>query len=145
MHYVNIPRWQLAVGSTPSLAVEMEFKAVLNDLPMSHSALAEKLDIAQSTVSRWARGKTSPSLEQMVRTIDAVKDRLEELSERTDKAGRVIEAVQSATDAKTDEEQRAKVSELVKELGETFNQAIEQIEEWGMTATDILIPIEKQR
>ena len=99
MDEIRIPDWWFGLRPEHRRAIYTLFQAVLRDLPMSHSALAHKVGVNQSTVSRWASGQTQPSLEHMVAAVEAVGERLAQLHERVDRTGRALHAVEAVREA----------------------------------------------
>lgn len=74
------------------------FEAALEVAPLSKSEIAERLDVNQSTVSRWASGDARPSVEDMLRVLDIVEDRLAEIEARAERARSVLTAVDRAVE-----------------------------------------------
>ncbi len=54
----------------------------MSDLPISQEELAAKLNVTQSTVSRWSAGKSLPSTTQLCVIVDVVEQRIALLQQR---------------------------------------------------------------
>jgi transcriptional regulator with XRE-family HTH domain len=92
-----IPAWFLALdmrNDTPE--VYGAFRAVLDMLPISMTELARRLGVTQPTVSRWASGAATPSLEDMVRVIETVAEHTAELQERVSRSQHILALVEKA-------------------------------------------------
>ena len=98
MEFKRIPRWFIAVNREDAEAVTATVRALLQDLPMSHEELADRIGVAQSTVSRWAGG-TDPALDRYIAVVDAVAGRLAELQVRVERARKLLKAVEEAVEA----------------------------------------------
>lgn len=96
MTRVRFPSWWLAVG--PDLAVRLEdlFAQVIKDLPMPQAELAEKLQVDQSTVARWAKGK-SPPVETMAKAMEEVWEYLQPRFRRAEVAREAFQHLAAAT------------------------------------------------
>ncbi|UCC84807.1 MAG: helix-turn-helix transcriptional regulator [Gemmatimonadota bacterium] len=79
MGTIRIPKWWLVTGQDEAEAVEVLFRYILTNLPMTHAELAEEIGVAQSTVTRWARGDTHPSFDDMARAVRAASNRVEQV------------------------------------------------------------------
>ncbi len=96
----RVPKWWvIGLGPEEIQAICKDFEERLAELPMSHQELASQLRVAHSTVGRWARGQTRPSLEDMIAAIDVISERLRELQTRVNWTARVLQAVQATQDA----------------------------------------------
>lgn len=113
MALIRIHAWWLAVWQDDIDRVYQAFRDVLSDLPMSHADLAEQLGVSQPTISRWASGKISPALEDMLATVEAIQARLTELQNRAQHAREVLAAVQTA-DAEFDRYERNRTERNLK-------------------------------
>ena len=100
MAQFRIPQWWYhGIPSPGSEAVTEAFRAVVKDLPMTHTALAEELGVAQSTVSRWVKGSHDTELEQMIAVVDTVSEHLDQLQERVDRARQLLDGAQAIVEA----------------------------------------------
>ncbi|MFQ5791113.1 MAG: helix-turn-helix domain-containing protein [Acidobacteriota bacterium] len=88
-----VPLWTLALGFGDEGVVRAAFREAMTLLPISQAALAERLGVAQSTLSRWVSGKTSPTLDQMEAALEVMEESVREASARVDRSRRAIEAV----------------------------------------------------
>ena len=102
-----VPAWCAAVGivEAETERVYDAFRDVLHDLPMSYADLARRIGVSQPAISRWANGDTHPSLQCMVAVLGAVKDRLAEIQQTTERADDVIGLVTAAVDIGDDPNQ----------------------------------------
>jgi transcriptional regulator with XRE-family HTH domain len=75
------------------------FKGLLADLPMSQAELASQIGVAHTTVGRWARGQTTPALADMIRAVEAITNRLDDLKRRADRSESALKAIQSTQKA----------------------------------------------
>ena len=126
MTEARVPDWHVAVGrGIRPEEVYGVFRALLDDLPMSRTALAQRLGITQPAVSRWASGDTRPGVAEMRATLDAVADRVAEIQKTHLQAERVVslveEAVQNHKEPSPEEkplhtETRRKITERLAEL-----------------------------
>jgi transcriptional regulator with XRE-family HTH domain len=125
---ISVPQHWYWVATDQGMAMSMIFRELMADLPMSHTELAEKLGVAQPTVSRWARGKTEPNLDLMVSTVEAVSERLAEQTKRAERARDVLAAVRRLMAAKGSARRKASDA-LDKVLGPELERAREAIDE----------------
>ena len=126
MTEARVPDWHVAVGrGIRPEEVYGVFRALLDDLPMSRTALAQRLGITQPAVSRWASGDTRPGVAEMRATLDAVADRVAEIQKTHQQAEGVVslveEAVQNHNEPSPEEkplhtETRRKITERLAEL-----------------------------
>lgn len=100
MARVSIPYWFLAVGTERHIQIEKLFAEVIAGSPIPGSELAKRFDVKPPTVWRWANGKNTPSLGTMVKAVDEVRDRLEQLLERASIAQEVLQHVVTAEKAR---------------------------------------------
>ncbi len=94
-----LPRWVLALDlqNEPG-EVYGVFREVLEVLPMSRTELARQLGVSQPTISRWASGTATPSLEDMARVVRIVGARTREILECAERSERILSLVQEADD-----------------------------------------------
>ncbi len=91
-------RW-IGVRSEHAQAIYEAFEDLLTDLPMSQTELASQIGVAHTTVGRWARGQTRPSLDHMIRAVNAIAERLEDLRRRVERTGSALQAVRATQQA----------------------------------------------
>lgn len=99
---VRIPNWWLSVGVDEAIRLQDLFAEVMAELPMAQVELAEKVDVDPSTVIRWAKGRTTPRLETMLRVVEEVHAHLEPLLRRAtvvEKALRHVIAAEKTANA----------------------------------------------
>ena len=72
MSPIRVPSWWLAVDDTGPAEIEILFSAMLSQMPLTAADLASQMGVNQSTVSRWATGRASPSLKDMVRACEII-------------------------------------------------------------------------
>src|SRR5438445_7108758 len=97
---VQVPGWMVAgVPFEDMKKTYAVFRKLLKSLPLSHSELAHKIGVDQSTVSRWARGGSRPTLKEMKAAISAIELRIEAVQQRVRHASEVVGAVESAVAA----------------------------------------------
>lgn len=90
MSPLRAPKWVAALGlDQPEIVVEA-FRRALRGAPIPHAEIAEELAVTQPTVSRWAKGDRTPSLEQMTEAIAVIERRL---SQAQREAARAREAL----------------------------------------------------
>lgn len=101
MTSARIPSWWVLVGAETAEQIEHLFEDVMADLPMSHRELAEHedLDVDPSTVTRWAKGETTPRPETMLAAVAIVRERLAELLNRASVAEDALEHLVAAEEA----------------------------------------------
>lgn len=83
---INIEDW----GNLETVLSEF-----FSDLPMTQGALAEQLGVDQTAVSRWAKGRTKPTRDEFVQSVELVDQRVKELVKRVEEARRLVEVIQS--------------------------------------------------
>ena len=73
----RVPAWfaALSFGARGERIYEL-FSELLHHLPISATELAQRLDVSQPAISRWASGTAHPSLEQMEHTVEILQDQL---------------------------------------------------------------------
>lgn len=93
----RVPSWFTALGfGTSGESIYDLFSDVLQNLPMSFSELARRLDVSQPAVSRWSSRTTHPSLEQMEATLGVLQNRLLEIQDLVAQAREVFDLVDRA-------------------------------------------------
>ncbi len=99
MSETKIPSWWVDVGLQAAEEVYGRFRWAVSEMPLSQREIATQLGVDQTTVSRWARGRGDPTLEEMVQAISLIAQRTEELHSRTSNAAELLAAVQSVLEA----------------------------------------------
>ena len=88
----------------------------LSDLPISQQDLARKLNVTQSTISRWSAGKSLPSIPQLRVIVDAVEQRIAFLQQRAQWARRLLDAQKALVHPKRGLQARTAASDRVSKL-----------------------------
>ena len=99
MAIIRIPTWVLALGPATAALLHNLFTEVMDDLPMPQAELAERLGVDQSTVGRWAKGRSAPNTETMQKAIEEVRSYLESLDKRASVAEEVLRLVKAVEEA----------------------------------------------
>ena len=127
MALITIQSWLVALPlDIPTGLVVGSFRELLEVSPITNSALASELDVAHSTVGRWAAAKTVPSLEEMSAAAEVIEARLAEIQERAGRARRILDAAQAAVAAR---EEGAGSKEKVKRLEAAQRRLVEVIQQ----------------
>ena len=92
MAKVRYPSWLLHFRPDDHDKMRAMYRDFLADLPLSQTQLANALGVEQPTVSRWAAGKSTPSVEHMQAVVAVVESRLEEMQERMQMTRLVLDA-----------------------------------------------------
>ena len=107
-----IPRWLIDVGPEGQEVVLGRLAALFEHLPMRQDTLAKRTDVKPSTVSRWASGKTKPSLQRMQRIAEVTSTYLEESQQILVELQEALELVDQAGKAPTLEQKLAAAEAL---------------------------------
>lgn len=89
---IRIPRWWLAAYASDIPRVYEVFQDLLGGLSLSLSDLAKDIGVDQSTVSRWALGRTQPTPAQMKKLLAAVRLRITAIGAAAEGVSRAVEA-----------------------------------------------------
>ena|SRR5438552_3675881 len=98
----RIPRWWLAAYAPDVPRAYAMFQEFLAGLSLSLTGLAKDIGVDQSTVSRWAVGRSHPTPEQMKALLGAVQSRISAIVAAAERAGRATEALDGVTQAVLD-------------------------------------------
>lgn len=120
----RIPSWWLAVGADNAERLEELFVQVMQDLPMSQAQLAGRIGVDQSTVARWARGRTTPPPGVMLQAVREVRDYLKPQFERASVASNAFQHLLSLA-----EDEQAKGMQAGQEEVEAIKDLLESLEE----------------
>ncbi len=97
MPNTRVPTWHSATGlQNENRRVYALFQAVLHNLPMSYTVLADRIGVSQPAVSRWAAGDARPSLEEMEAVFEAVRTEIDEVERHLEAFGSVLVLVKQA-------------------------------------------------
>ena len=99
MVVARIPTWWLDLGADAAGKLGKLFARVMEDLPMSQAELAKAVKVDQSTVARWANGRTTPPPELMLKAVKAVQAHAENLLQRANTAHQALQHVAAAQEA----------------------------------------------
>ncbi len=75
------------------------FRAFLSSLRLSLTDLANDIGVSQSTVSRWAVGRSDPTPQQMEALIAALRSRIERIGAAAERASRTTEGLDGVVKA----------------------------------------------
>ena len=98
MPEIRVPRWWMVLGDPGMKAVEDPFRDVLERMPMSHRELARQLDVSQPTVSRWARGQSTPDYPTIIKAFEIIEERVKALETAATKCRTSIDLAEKALD-----------------------------------------------
>jgi len=96
---MKIPWWMMVIDPNDWKELGTVIKDFFSDLPMTQADLATKLRVDQTAISRWASGKTKPTLDEFKRAVQAVNERITELTERVTKSNGLVSAMEAANAA----------------------------------------------
>ena len=89
----NIPWWVVWLGPGEGDAMRQVVRELLSDLPLSQQELAAEIGVDASTVSRWAAGRTVPSVSELRAVHQVLESRLARLRARVEWGGQLLDAL----------------------------------------------------
>jgi transcriptional regulator with XRE-family HTH domain len=92
----TVPWWVVNVEPEDWGKLGAVIKEFFSDLPMAQSQLASTLKVDQTAISRWALGKTKPTLQEFSKAVGAIENRLAELMKRVTMYKQLVGAMQKA-------------------------------------------------
>lgn len=95
----TIPKWWIATYAADIARAYDVFRAFLADLGLSLTDLARDIGVDQSTVSRWAVGRSHPTPDQMKRLLVALQSRIKSIAAATERVTRVAEGLHGVVQA----------------------------------------------
>jgi transcriptional regulator with XRE-family HTH domain len=93
---MRIPWWMTAIDPNDWGRLGTVIADFFSDLPMAQSELAKRLKVDQTAISRWAGGRTKPTLDEFSKAVDVVEDRIAGLTKRVTKSKALVEAMGKA-------------------------------------------------
>ncbi len=95
----RIPKWWLAAYAPDIPRAYESFQTSLARFSLSLTDLAEDIGVDQSTVSRWAVGRTRPTPEQMKALLTALQARIKVMATVAERTARAVEGLRGVTQA----------------------------------------------
>ena len=113
-----IPWWAVWLGLEEGDALRQAVRELLANLPLSQQELAAEIAVDPSTVSRWAAGRTVPSVSELRAVYKVLESRLARLRAQVEWGGQLLDALDAVGQSrkvgfKARQAAREKVHELL--------------------------------